>query len=168
LYVEHNLQGHEPARCRALNNLISRLLCHYNLVFLVDPASRSSYRPISNLSFLSELIEHVVAKRFVHHAEVNRLFPVHQSSYRRGHSTETAVLSVHNDLVRAVDEKHTAALVLLDLSAAFDTVDHLTLRVVLQRRFGIRGLALQWFTSYLSDRTQVFCMNGTESQPISV
>ena len=52
------------------------------------------------------------------------LFPVYQSSYRRGHSTETAVLCVHNDLVRAVDEKHIAALVLLDLSAAFDTVDY--------------------------------------------
>ena len=133
-----------------------------------DPASLGSYRPISNLSFLSKLIERLIAKRFVHHAEVNRLFPVHQSSHRRGHSTETAVLCVHNDLVRAVDEKHTAALVLLDLSAAFDTVDHATLLAVLQRRFGVHGLALQWFTSYLSDRTQVFCMNGTESQPISV
>jgi len=56
------------------------------------------------------------------------------------------------------------ALVLLDLSAAFDTVDHPTLLAVLQRRFGVQGPALQWFTSYLSDRTQVFCMNGTESQ----
>ena len=51
---------------------------------------------------------------------------------------------------------------------AFDTVDHATLLAVLQRRFGIRGLALHWFTSYLIDRAQVFCMNGTESQPISV
>jgi len=134
----------------------------------LDPGSLSSYRPISNLSFLSKLIERVAAKRFVHHAEVNRLFPVHQSSYRRGHSTETAVLCVHNDLVRAVDEKDTAALVLLDLSAAFDTVDQPTLLAVLQRRFGVQGPALQWFTSYLSDRSQVFCMNDTESQTISV
>ena len=117
----------------------------------LDPGSLSSYRPISNLSFLSKLIERVVAKRFVHHAEVNRLFPVYQSSYRRGHSTETAVLCMHNDLVHAVDEKHTAALVLLDLSAAFDTVDHPTLLAVLQRRFGVHGPALQWFTPYLSD-----------------
>ena len=75
---------------------------------------------------------------------------------------------MHNDLVRAVDEKHTAALVLLDLSAAFDTVDHPTLLTILQRRFGVQGPALQWFTSYFSDRTHVFCMSGTESQPISV
>jgi len=67
-----------------------------------------------------------------------------------------------------VDEKHIAALVLLDLSAAFDTVNHPTLLTLLQRRFGVCGSALQWFSSYLADRTQVFSMNGTETQPIPV
>jgi len=109
----------------------------------LDPNNLSTYRPISNLSFLSKLIEHSVARRSVTHAEVNQLFPVHQSSYRRGHSTETAVLFVHNDFVREVVEKHIAALVLLDLSAAFDTVDHATLLTVLQRQFGVCGSALQ-------------------------
>jgi len=134
----------------------------------LDPNNPSSYRPISNLTFLSKLIERLVAMKFVTHAEVNRLFPVYQSSYRRGHSTETAVFCVHNDLVRAVDEKHIAALVLLDLSVAFDTVDHPTVLTVLQRRFGVCGFALQWFSLYLADRTQVFSMNGTETQPIPV
>ena len=110
----------------------------------LDPNNLSSYRPISNLAFLSKLIERSVARRFVTHAEVNQLFPVHQSSYRRGHSTETAVLCVHNDFVRAVDEQHITALVLFNLSAAFDTVDHATLLTVLQRRFGVCGSALQW------------------------
>lgn len=76
----------------------------------LDLNNPSSYRPISNLTFLSKLIERLVAMRFVTHAEVNRLFPVYQSSYRRSHSTETAVICVHNDLVQAVDEKHIAAL----------------------------------------------------------
>ena len=71
----------------------------------LDPASLNSYRPISNLSFLSKLVERVASARFVNHAEDNRLFPDRQSSYRRGHSTETAVLCVHNDLVRAIDEQ---------------------------------------------------------------
>jgi hypothetical protein len=131
----------------------------------LDAASLNSYRPISNLSYISTVVERVAAAQFVHHAEDNHLFPANQSSYRRNHSTETAVLRVHSDLIRAVDKKHVAALVLLDLSAAFDTVDHATLLKVLERRFGIRGSAFTWFTSYLSDRTQTFSANGVMSVP---
>jgi len=92
---------------------------------------------MSNLSFTSKVVERIVASRFVRHAEENRLFPTRQS-YRRGHSTETAMLSVYNDFVRAVDSKLVTALVLLDLSSAFDTVDHTTLLTILDRRFGVR------------------------------
>lgn len=134
----------------------------------MDPASLSSYRPISNLSFLSKLVERVATARFVRHAEDNKLFPVRQSSYRRGHSTETAVLCVHNDLVRAIDEQRITGLVMLDLSAAFDTVDHSILLSVLEKRFGVSDVTLAWFRSYLSDRTQTFCLNGTSSDQLSV
>ena len=113
-------------------------------------------------------MKRIVASRFVQHAENNRLFPTRQSSYRRGHSTETAMLSVYNDLVRAVDSKLVTALVLLDLSSAFDTVDHTTLLTVLDRRFGVRESVMDWFSSYLSDRTQTFCANGVMSGPIPV
>jgi hypothetical protein len=92
----------------------------------MDAHNLSSYRPISNLSFLSKVIERIAADQFMRHAETNHLFPENQSSYRRYHSTETALLRVHSDLVRAVDRKHVVALVLLDLSSAFDTVDHTT------------------------------------------
>ena len=97
----------------------------------------TSYRPVSNLSFTSKVVEGIVASRFVRHAEDNHLFPSRQSSYGHGHSIETAMLSVYNDLVRAVDSKLVTALVLLDLSSAFDTVDHSTLLTVLDRRFGV-------------------------------
>jgi len=70
----------------------------------LDPDTASSYRPISNLSFIS--VERLVAKRFTSHVSLHTLFPAQQSAYRPFHSTETAVLSVHNDLVRAVDECH--------------------------------------------------------------
>jgi len=91
----------------------------------LDPDDPSSYRPISNLSFISKLVERVVASsRFVKHAEGKELFPVNQSAYRHHHSTETAVCILHNDLVRAIDKGHVTALVLLDLSAAIGTVDH--------------------------------------------
>jgi len=99
-------------------------------------------------------VERVVARRFTSHtAEFNPL-PFKQSAYRSFHSTETAILSVHNDLVRATDNKHMSLLVLLDLSAAFDTVDHDILLSVLEHRFAVRGTALDWFRSYLTERTQ--------------
>ena len=119
----------------------------------LDRTSLSSYRPISNLSFISKLLERVAAVRFVGDSEGNSLFPVHQSSYRHGLSTETAVLCVHNDIVSAVDSRRIVGLVLLDLNATFDMVDHDTLISMLQRRFDVCNSALSWVKSYLSDRT---------------
>jgi hypothetical protein len=122
---------------------------------LLDPDDPSSYRPISNLSFVSKLVERLVASRFTQHCENNDLLPRNQSAYRRHYSTETAVLRVHNDLVRAADNGQVTALVLLDLSAAFDTVDHGHLLTVLDRRFGVNGSAHGWFQDYLTNRSQV-------------
>ena len=76
-----------------------------------------------------------------------------QSAYRQSHSTETAVIRVLNDVIRAADEGKVTALVLLDLSSAFDTVDHTILLNVLERRFLVEGSALAWFQSYLCDRS---------------
>ena len=84
----------------------------------LDPHVLNNYRPISNLSYISKLVERVVAQRFTRHVSVHNLFPPQQSADRPFHSTEAAVLAVHNSLVRAVDEKHVPLLLLLDLSAA--------------------------------------------------
>ena len=85
----------------------------------------NSYRLISNLSFLSKTIERVVAVRINEHVEAYNLLPSRQSAYRAHHSTETAVIDVHNRIVRNMDRgRHASVLVLLDLSSAFDTVDH--------------------------------------------
>ena len=106
-----------------------------------DPCSLASHRPISNLTLISKVVERTVTSRLVGHAEENKLFPVKQSSYRRSHSTETAILQcVHNDLVRAVDNKQVTALVLLHLSSAFDTVDHAALLNVLIGVLVFKGL----------------------------
>ena len=126
----------------------------------MDPDTASSYKPISNLSLISKLVERLVAKRFTSHVNLHTLLPAQQSAYRPFHSTETAVLNVHNDLVRAVDDCCVSQLDLLDLSAAFDTVDHQVLLCMLSDRFGISGTALNWFESYLSDRTQSFVYTG--------
>ena len=103
----------------------------------LNPDDLNSFRAISNLSFLSKMIERVVVKQFIHHADQNGLLPVRQSACRRFHSTESAVLIVHNDIVRAIDEGHVAALALLDHSSAFDSADHSTLLSILRTRFSV-------------------------------
>jgi Reverse transcriptase (RNA-dependent DNA polymerase) len=91
------------------------------------PVKLSSYRPIWNLSFISKTIERAVIPRFSEHVEAEHLLPSRQSAYRTNHSTETAIVSVHDELVRNIDSGKASVLVLLDHSAAFDMVDHNTL-----------------------------------------
>jgi len=73
-----------------------------------------------------------------------------------------------NDIIRAIDRGEVTALVLLDLSAAFDTVDHCTLLEVLHRRFAVEGMPLLWFNSYLTNRSQSFTIDGFQSKSIGV
>jgi len=118
----------------------------------LDPSDVSSYRPISNLSVISKLLERLVCKQIMEYLKKNGLLPDLQSAYRLGHSTETAVLKVLSDVLMAVDEGNMAALALLDLSSAFDSIDHDTLLQRLQTSYGFDGVALSWFTSYLKGR----------------
>ena len=83
-----------------------------------------SFRPVSNFTIMSKILEKVVGKQLVVHRENNSLRDTMQSAYRCFHSTETALVRIQNDLLRALDEKKCCFLVMLDLSAAFDTVDH--------------------------------------------
>jgi len=82
-----------------------------------------SYRPIANLPVLSKVLERLVAKQLLSHLDEFKLLPDQQSAYRAHHSTETAVLNVLSDILTAVDNGDLAMLALLDLSAAFDSVD---------------------------------------------
>ena len=122
-----------------------------------------NYRPVSNLSFISKVLERVVASRLNAYMTAHDLHDSYQSAYKAGHSMETAVLKVQNDLRTMVDQHGAAVLVLLDLSAAFDTVDHCILLDRLQNLLGITGLALEWFRSYLSQRKQQVVINGAKS-----
>lgn len=90
----------------------------------LDPEDLSSYRPVSNLSFISKVVEKAVSIQLVDYLENNGLFPSHQSAYRKFHSCETATLKIVNDLLVLLDSRSRAVLLLLDLSAAFDTVKH--------------------------------------------
>ena len=103
----------------------------------LDPTDLKSYRPVSNITFISKLIDRISLNRFSVHSGLFKLLPARQSTYRQFHSTETAVAIIHNDIVRATDAGQITALVLLDLSAAFDTVDHGSLLDVLSSRFDV-------------------------------
>lgn len=106
-----------------------------------------------------------MSKRLETHIEAHDLHDKFQSAYRPYHSTETALLRVQSDITNALDQGCSVALVMLDLSAAFDTIDHSLLLQRLETMFGINGNALQWFSSYLSGRNQSVSINGDLSEP---
>ena len=117
----------------------------------LDPENLKNYRPVSNLPFLSKVLEKVVLQQLLDHLESNNLLEPFQSAYRKGHCTETALLRVVNDLLEAADKGHVAILSLLDLSAAFDTLEHSIMNRRL-RECGCGGTVLSWLNSYLKDR----------------
>ena len=123
-----------------------------------------NYSPISNLPFLSKILEKGVLHKLLSHLQENSLSNPFQSAYRAGYSTETVLLRTVNDILSALDNDNISVL-LLDLSAAFDTVDHQILLSRLNSVFGIRSTALQWFHSYLSDRYQSTSVNNLSSSP---
>jgi len=120
----------------------------------MDVFDLKSYHPVSNLTFISKFLERLVARRLLIHSELNQLLPRYQSAYRLHHSTETALTRVTNDILCCIDKGNVCALVLLDLSTAFDTVDHGLLMSITSSRFGLSGRVQQWLQSYLSGRTQ--------------
>ena len=128
----------------------------------------SSYRPISHLSFLSKTFERFLLNRLLTHLHSHPSLTAFQSAYRKFHSVETALLRIQNDLLLAIDKKQISALVLLDLSAAFDTIDHNILLDRLSSTFGLRGSALDLLRSYLTDRTQKVLINDKSSPSSSL
>ena len=109
-----------------------------------------NFRPVSNLPMVSKSAEKAVVGQLFRHSSANPQLPVHHSSYRHFHSTETALLQVESDKLSNMDKQEVTLLVLLDLSAAFDTVDLNTLTNILESDFGICGDFLKWFRSYLT------------------
>ena len=110
------------------------------------------------------MIEKVVAARLLEHMNENSLLDLMQSAHRADHSTETALLRVHNDIVDSVDKWKGVFLVLLDLSAAFDTLDHKILLNLLKDYVGLYCTLLKLFESYLSGRTQCVSVAGAMSK----
>ena len=128
-------------------------------------AIMSNYRPVSNLSFISKIAEKGVIQQLNEYFSKNDLHFNHQSAYKNNFSTETALCVLTNDLLWAMEKTQATVLVALDLSAAFDTVDHSVLHSLLHDNFGISDTALDWMESYLSNRTLKVKVNEAMSSP---
>ncbi|XP_068599205.1 uncharacterized protein [Brachionichthys hirsutus] len=129
----------------------------------LDPENLSNFRPISNLPFLSKILERVIAAQLQTHLNSNSLFEPFQSGFRPNHSTETALIKVTNDLLLSSDSGHLSILILLDLTAAFDTISHSILLSRLKTTLNITGSALSWLQSYLTNRQQFIHINHCSS-----
>ena len=127
-----------------------------------DPAS---FRPISNLNTNSKIIERLALTRLRPQITESTNFNKLQSAYRQYHSTETALFNILNDSYGSIDSGQSTLLVALDLSAAFDTVEHSVLLTRLQNSFGVTGMVGNWITSYLTDRSQF--IHGYESSDVT-
>lgn len=134
----------------------------------LDPSVLNNFRPISNLMFISKILEKLVLWQLLDHLNSNLIFEKFQSGFRANHSTETALVKVVNDIRIHLDNGNLSVLMLLDLSAAFDTVDHEILISRLENWVGLGGPVLNLFRTYLLDREfyvsiDVFTSTGVSS-----
>lgn len=132
-----------------------------------DQEQANNNRPISLTPVLSKVCERVVHNQLTSYLQSNDTLSKSQSGNKRWHSCETSVIETTDTILNAIDKKKLTAVVLLDMSKAFDSVNHDTLILKLQD-VGISRDALQWFRSYLSNRTQVVRIHSTLSEPLSV
>ncbi len=142
----------------------ANLLPHLKKMTL-DVEILKHFRPISNLPFVSKIVEKVVDNQTSDHMTRNNLHDIMQSAYKEYYSTETAMVRFHNDVLVGIDSGLSYLIVCIDMTAAFDTVNHQIMLQRLQQRLGITGTCLKWFQSYLSNRNQCVIINGTCSKP---
>ncbi|KAK3735511.1 hypothetical protein RRG08_007130 [Elysia crispata] len=131
----------------------------------LDKEEMKNYRPVSNIPIISKLIEKIVSSRILQHLAFNNLHTNFQSAYKKHHSSESALLRLANDILRYIDNKKSVLLILLDLSAAFDTIDYDILLARAHSRFGIDGKALYWLNAYLKDRMQTVSIDNNKATP---
>ena len=121
-----------------------------------------------NLPFLSKVVEKSVLLRFNKHCNENNLMPDYQLAYIVNFSCDTALLKLTNDLLLVVEHLEVTPLVAIDVSAAFDTIDHDLLLSILSKKFGVVGNVLKSFDSYLRPRRFQIQIDDTKSKEIEL
>lgn len=134
----------------------------------LDKEDLKNYRPVSNLPFIGKVIEKAAIQQMNEHITTNNLYEPLQSAYTSNHSTETALLKVSDDILSALDNGKCVFMVLLDLSAAFDTIDHSVFLARMKEDYAMSGGVAGWMQSYLSNRHQSISINGTLSNKTSL
>ena len=152
---------HLESSHNASNQLLSHQRC-------LDHNDLNNYRPVSNLCFIAKILEKLVLSQVSSYLNSHNLYNTCQSAYCPGHSTETALLKVVNDLFLSLNKGNISVLALLDFSSAFDTIDHTILVHRLHTDFRFTDTVLQWFSSYLTDRTHYvsLCNHCSDFAPV--
>ena len=132
-----------------------------------DHEEASNNRPLSLLNTASKICEKIVLEQFGSYLLNNNRLSLHQSGNRKAHSTETLNIFITDQVLEAMDKKELTALVLIDLSKAFDSLNHHRLLHKLAR-VGASPATVRWFKSYLSGRTQSVRINSTLSDPLPI
>ena len=182
--------GHDEFNAKLIQTIkpeISKPLTHiFNLTFqsglipdslkiaLVTPIYKANenflfenYRPISVLTCFSKLLERLMYKRLISFINKQRILSKHQFGFRKNHSTDHAIIELSDNITKAMDEDKYTIGIFLDLSKAFDTVNHQILLNKLEH-YGIRGLCLKWFESDLHGRTQIVKFGDHRSNKMSL
>ena len=134
----------------------------------LDHNDLNNYRPVSNLCFIAKILEKLVLSQVSSYLNSHNLYNTCQSAYHPGHSTETALLKVVDDLFLSLNKGNISVLSLLDFSSAFDTIDHPILVHRLHTDFGLTDSVLQWSSSYLTDRTYYVSLSNNCSAFVPV
>ena len=123
-----------------------------------------NYRPVSNLKYFAKVLECTALKQIVEHCENNKLLPKYQSAYRKGFSCETMLIKLADLILNNMESTKITAVIALDLSAAFDTVNHSILLQTFQNYYGLNGTVLNWLASYLHKHSCKVIVNGSISE----
>jgi retron-type reverse transcriptase len=126
-----------------------------------------NYRPISVLTCFSKLLEKLMVKRLIAFIDKDKILSKHQYGFRQNRSTEHAIIDFVDKITTAVDQGKFSVGIFLDLSKAFDTINH---KILIRKldHYGVRGVAKKWFENYLSNRKQLVKYNGVKSEEMTI
>ena len=163
MYTVNNNDCQPITRQRYLQQTMENCHCETLHQSQKKGTAYTNYRPVSNLPFISKVVERCTLQQLMQHCNNHTLLPDFQSAYQKHHSCKTSLLKLTNNILWGMENQQATAMIILDLSAAFNTVDHEQLLQVLNHKFGVTGMALEWYKNYLIPRKFKVSINGIYS-----